>query len=95
MTGLRRRNRLVNFRLTEKEYGRLAEACALKGSPSISDFTRGALLRTVEMEAESRHEPVETATLLERLHRLERCVEKLAEAHWAERREDGPERGST
>lgn len=94
MTGLRPRNRLVNFRLTEEEYGRLAAVCALKGSPSISDFTRGALLRTVELEAENRHEPVESglAVLLERLHRLERRVEKLAKAHGAGRQEDSPER---
>jgi hypothetical protein len=53
MVSLKPRNRLVNFRLTEEEYGKLAAVCAQKGSPSISDFTRAAILRTVELESRS------------------------------------------
>ena len=73
MSGLKPRNRLVNFRLTEEEYGRLASVCARKGSPSISDFARAAILRSVE--AEAGHEgPLDTllAALGERLSDLER-----------------------
>jgi hypothetical protein len=50
MTALKPRRRLVNFRLTQEEYDRLAAVCARKGVPSISDFARSAILRTVEIE---------------------------------------------
>ncbi len=50
MTALKTRNRLVNFRLTEEEYDRLAAVCSRRGSPSISDFARAAILRSVEFE---------------------------------------------
>jgi hypothetical protein len=48
---LKPRNRLVNFRLTEDEYGKLAAVCVQKGSPSISECARAAILRLVEREA--------------------------------------------
>lgn len=51
MGGLKPRIRLVNFRLTQEEYERLAAVCARKGAPSISDFARSAILRTVELES--------------------------------------------
>jgi hypothetical protein len=80
MPGLKPRNRLVNFRLTEEEYGRLAAVCARKGSPSISDFARAAILRTIEAEA-AREGPPDTllAALGERLSDLERSFRSLAE----------------
>jgi hypothetical protein len=80
MSGLKPRNRLVNFRLTEDEYGRLAAVCARKGSPSISDFARAAILRTIE--AEAGHEgPLDTllAALGDRLSDLERSFQSLSE----------------
>ena len=80
MSGLKPRNRLVNFRLTEEEYGRLAAVCARKGSPSISDFARAAILRTIEAEA-AREGPLDTllAALGDRLSDLERGFRSLAE----------------
>jgi hypothetical protein len=80
MSGLKPRNRLVNFRLTEEEYGRLAAVCARKGSPSISDFARAAILRTIEAEA-GRDGPLNTvlAALGERLSDLERSFQNLAQ----------------
>ena len=80
MSGLKPRNRLVNFRLTEEEYGRLAAVCARKGSPSISDFARAAILRNVEAEA-GREGPLDTllAALGERLSDLERSFRRQAE----------------
>ncbi len=80
MSGLKPRNRLVNFRLTEEEYGRLAAVCVCRGSPSISDFARAAILRTVEAEA-VRKGPVDTllAALSQRLSDLERGFRSLAE----------------
>ena len=44
---LRRRSRLVNFRLTEDEYSRLHTACVTRGALSISDFARAAVLHSV------------------------------------------------
>ena len=80
MSGLKPRNRLVNFRLTEEEYVRLAAVCARKGSPSISDFARAAILRSVEAEA-GRDGPLDTllAALGERLSDLERNFRNQAE----------------
>jgi len=80
MSGLKPRNRLVNFRLTEEEYGRLAAVCARKGSPSISDFARAAVLRMIEAEM-SREGPPDSvlAALRERLNDLERHFQNLAQ----------------
>jgi hypothetical protein len=89
MPGLKPRNRLVNFRLTEEEYGRLAEVCERKGSPSISDFARAAILRTIEAEG-SREGPLSSllAALGERLSDLERSFQNLAEPAGADPRRD-------
>lgn len=80
MSGLKPRNRLVNFRLTEEEYGRLAAVCARKGSPSISDFARAGILRTIEAES-AREGPLDTllVALGDRLSDLERSFRNLAE----------------
>jgi hypothetical protein len=40
----RPRTRLVNFRVSEEEYGTLRAACARHGARSISDFARLAVL---------------------------------------------------
>lgn len=80
MSGLKPRNRLVNFRLTEEEYTRLAAVCARKGSPSISDFARAAILRTIEAET-GREGLLESllAAFGDRLSDLERGFRSLAE----------------
>jgi len=41
------RNRLVNFRLSEEEFEKLRASCSLYGARSLSDFARGAVLRSV------------------------------------------------
>ena len=41
---LKRRDRIVVFRLTQDEYKRLQKACSSTGAHSISDFTRRELL---------------------------------------------------
>ncbi len=80
MSGLKPRSRLVNFRLTEEEYGGLAAVCARKGSPSISDFARAAILRTVEAEA-VREGPANSllAAFGQRINELERRFQDLAQ----------------
>jgi hypothetical protein len=92
MSGLKPRSRLVNFRLTEEEYGRLAAVCARKGSPSISDFARAAILRKIEAQTD-REGPrdAQLAALGERLSDLERSFQSLAQPAEARIRHD-PER---
>ena len=92
MSGLKPRNRLVNFRLTEEEYTRLAAVCARKGSPSISDFARAAILRTIGAEA-GREGPLDAllAALGDRLSDLERSFRILTEPAGDELRRN-PER---
>jgi hypothetical protein len=46
---LNRRNRLVNFRLSEQELESLKQVCHTHGARSISDFARGAVLRSMEV----------------------------------------------
>jgi hypothetical protein len=48
MSILKPRNRLVNFRLTEEEFGYLRDACLAQGARSISDFARSAVLRQAD-----------------------------------------------
>ena len=48
MSVLRPRNRLVNFRLSEDEFEKLRDCCALFGARSISDFARSSVLSRLE-----------------------------------------------
>jgi hypothetical protein len=84
---LKRRSRVVNFRLTEEEYGKLAAVCVHKGCPSISDFARAAILGMVELEAQ-RGAPLDgrLANLDERVSQLEASLRGLALAAAPERR---------
>ena len=47
---LKRRTKLISFRLSEEEYEQLGRACIGAGARSISDFARTALRRTVVRE---------------------------------------------
>lgn len=44
MTVLKRRDRIVVFRLTKDEYRRLERACSATGARNLSDYTRRELL---------------------------------------------------
>jgi len=44
MTVLKRRDRIVVFRLTRDEYKRLERACSATGARNLSDYTRRELL---------------------------------------------------
>jgi hypothetical protein len=48
---LKRRNRIVVFRLTQEEYASLKSACVDRGARNISDFARAALLSSIESES--------------------------------------------
>jgi ubiquinone/menaquinone biosynthesis C-methylase UbiE len=48
MPVINRRNRLVNFRLSDQELEELRRVCHKGGARSISDFARLAVLRAIE-----------------------------------------------
>ena len=48
MTILRRRDRIVVFRLSQAEYAKLQSACLERGGASLSDFTRSELLAAID-----------------------------------------------
>ena len=48
MVVLKRRSRVVTFRVSAAEYDALSQACTQSGARSISDFARAAVLHKVE-----------------------------------------------
>src|SRR5262245_2566785 len=53
MSILKRRTKLVSFRLSDEEYKELQGACVAEGARSISDFARAALQRSVWAQTQS------------------------------------------
>lgn len=47
MAVIKRRTRMVIFRLTEEEYADLKSECASRGARNVSDFARTALLESI------------------------------------------------
>jgi hypothetical protein len=50
---LKRRTKLVSFRLSDEEYERVQGACIAEGARSISEFARAALQRTATTAAKN------------------------------------------
>jgi hypothetical protein len=50
MPVLKRRDRVVVFRLTQDEYEELKTVCTVRGARNISDFARSELLTAIEQE---------------------------------------------
>ena len=63
MAIVKRRDRIVVFRLTQEEYKRLEKACDRTGARNLSEYTRRELLETARTEAsiERRLSEVQTA----------------------------------
>jgi len=75
MAVLKRRDRILTFRLAEEEFERIKSLCVAEGARSISDFARAALCnaaapRPISMEA----------GLDARMRRLDGKVEELDRA---------------
>ena len=51
MPVLKRRNRVVVFRLTQDEYEDLKTVCTVRGARNISDFARSELLTAIAITA--------------------------------------------
>ena len=75
MNVLKRRNRMVNFRLSEDEYENLKNLCVTEGARSISDFARAAVCRSL-----TGHGTWGAAPLDERMRELGDKVEELDRA---------------
>jgi hypothetical protein len=79
MTVLKRRTRLIGFRLSDEEYCELEALSSSEGARSLSDFVRSSLLKLL---AESSSEiPVETEIrrLKRRVSELQRRVKTLVD----------------
>ena len=50
MPVLKRRDRVVVFRLTQDEYEELKTVCVVRGARNISDFARSELLTAIEQQ---------------------------------------------
>jgi len=80
MPVLKRRNRVVVFRLTQDEYEDLKTVCSVRGARNISDFARSELLTAIEHE---RHPETELHGRLsdvdQKLSNLESKIQRMAQ----------------
>lgn len=75
MPEINRRSTLVNFRLTVEEYEKLKLASSACGAHSLSDFVRGAVLRSVSSaEGGSNH----SSNLEGRISDLQTTIRQLS-----------------
>ena len=75
MPVLKRRNRMVNFRLSEDEYESLKTFCVAEGVRSISDFARATLWQAINANSKSRDPSLDTW-----VHHIDGKVEDLDRA---------------
>src|SRR5712692_7030163 len=73
MSVLKRRTRMVNFRLSDDEYESLRSFCTTEGVRSISDFARSAVCRSLTNGSDFADEQLEV-----RVHELDGKVDALA-----------------
>ena len=80
MAVLKRRTRMVNFRLSEEEYEYLKRMCLSEGARSISDLARAILCRNVSAQGALVHEPLNARVheLGGKVEELDRVVRRLA-----------------
>ncbi len=79
MPVLKRRNRMVIFRLTEEEYENLKAVCTVRGARNLSDFARSELLTSIEREFQAGG-PLggQLSEIDQKLAALESVVERMA-----------------
>ncbi len=75
MSVINPRNRLVNFRVSEKEFDLLKEASSRHGARSLSEFARNAVLGSLEQDGPGRLAGGEHID--NRVSRLETHIEQL------------------
>ena len=79
MSCLKRRSRVVNFRLSEGEYDKLRSFCENHGAHSISDVARSAVYRLIDSNGLTVADPLAAAlgSLAGRVEHLDREVKRL------------------
>ena len=79
MAVLKRRYRLVTFRVHSEEYDLLTQACMDSGARSISEFSRAAVLRKIQLTEHERPGTLtgDLATLSDRLAELDVALEEI------------------
>ena len=79
MAILKRRSRMISFRVSEEEYASLCSVCQIEGARSVSDLTRVALHLLIRKDAQV---PVENLLreLTGRVDMLDLRVQQLTAA---------------
>ena len=79
MTVLKRRSRMVSFRLSEEEYEGLKHICIAVGARSLSDVARDAVKQMIENGSSPRRDlSAELELLTQRMEALDHEVKRLA-----------------
>ena len=79
MNALKRRSRMVSFRLSEEEYEGLKHICMTAGARSLSDIARDAVQRLLGNATENKADnDAQLRVLYEKLDALELEVKRLA-----------------
>jgi hypothetical protein len=72
MAFLKRRNRMVIFRVTEDEYENMKAVCSIRGARNLSDFARKQVLHSIE------HEPAPPGVEVKgQLHQIDQKLSAL------------------
>lgn len=79
MAILKRRSRMISFRLSEEEYAGLRTLCENEGARSVSDLARAAVSRLMRRESEIQVETV-LRVLEGRMNTLDLQVQQLTAA---------------
>lgn len=72
MVVLKKRSRLVSFRMSDEEYQRLCSICVAVGARSISDLARTAVGRLIDTRSDYGDDPV-----LGQMRSLGRTIQQL------------------
>ncbi len=78
MTVLKRRDRIVVFRLTREEYKRLQKACSATGARNLSDFTRSRLLKSAAPGKDRDRIEARLSGVDKRLEELQKSVRQIS-----------------
>ena len=78
MAVLKRRTRMVNFRLSEDEYEYLKKTCLAEGARSVSDFARAAVCRSMAAAKPAKEELDVWVRILDgKVEELDQTVKQL------------------
>ena len=80
MPVLKRRTKIVIFRLTDEEYEELKAACVTRGARNVSDFARTALMRSVAGEGGDQHVTARLEQIESGMKRLEQMMQEKKNA---------------